>query len=1049
MRKMLFLLAVVVFSTLIATAQSRSISGKVTDDKGEPVPYASVLVKGTKTGVAADAAGMFKINAKTGDVLVISSTGIISKEFTVGSENFITVAVLRESNAIGEVVVTTSLGLQAKTKSLGYSIAQVKAAELTAGKAINLQNGLTGKISGLNVLTTNNSVFADTRITLRGIRSLTGNNQPMLILDGTPLSLSYISSLNPNDIERVDVLKSASSTAIYGPDGVNGAIVITTKKGSKAKPAISFSNTTQLETISYLPKFQKNYGSGYDRDANGNGTYTPNEQQSWGDAFDGSIRQLGENGPNGEKLMVPYQYVKNGRRNFFNTGVTNQTDLSYSTGDFYLSAQNVMIKGVLAGDENNRRSFTLKSEREYGKFKAGFNVRYTQSQYNVTTNNRIVYYDVTSAPGQVDLGMFKDWRNDYFSSPDGYYTTYIDNAGKTPYFAKDNYREAGRTDDILANAQFDFKATSWLNFTYRVGTTMSSQDIHRTRGSFTHSAFSATRSSPPVTNITGAVTDGNVFNNRLTSEFFITANKKFGKFDVGGLIGHSYRETRSKSVVAGSDNLGTSQLLSIVARKGEPNVGVGNSKTRLERLFGKVNFGYDGWAYLEATVSNDRDSKLASPTGNFENKDISFLYPGVNASILLSEVIPAIKNSGVINFFKIRGAVSKSGNASALSAYGLETTFNNATFFPYGSTSGYLSSLNTVQTKYDPEFVVNKEVGLELSFFKNKIGLEASYYTQDNTNQIIGVQLSNSTGFTQATQNAAAFTNNGVEVDLKFTPLLKIRNVSIDFKVNYAHQTSKVTKIIEGVSELGIGNFNYAIVGQSAYVFKLTDYLRDPEGHVIVGTDGMPTANPNLTMFGKTQPDHILGLNVGVTWKDLTFSAVAEYRGGNQIVSDDLGGFMDDNGISERSGQSGRRPFIFPNSVYKDGAGKFIANTDRYTQIYGREFWNSSLNTNVTTNYLSSGSFWKLREVSISYSIPKKIYKLNAIKGINIGVSGRNLLMFVPKSNQWTDPEFSSTGSTSTLGNPTGANGGNAQGRNTANNLPPTRIFGASISVLF
>lgn len=1045
-------MAVVLISVIAATAQTRSISGKVTDDKGEPVAYASVTIKGTNTGVAADAAGSFKINAKTGDVLVISSTGIITKEVIVGAENTISVTVTRESTSIGEVVVTTSLGLQSKTKALGYSVVQVKAAELTAGKAVNVANGLTGKVSGLNVLTTNNSVFADTRLTLRGIRSLTGNNQPLLILDGTPLALSYLSSLNPNDIENISVLKSASSTAIYGPDGVNGAIVVTTKKGSKSKPTITFSNTTQIEKISYLPKFQKTYGSGYDIDPlTGNGTYTGFEQQSWGDAFDGSIRQLGETNPlTGDKLMVPYSYNKNGRRNFFNTGVTNQTDISYSTGDFYLSAQNVSIRGVLAGDENNRRSVTLKSEKEYGKFKAGFNVRYTQSKYDVTTNNRLVYYDVTGAPGQVDLGMFKDWRNDYFSSPDGYYTSYLDNNGKTPYFAKDNYRETGRTDDILANAQLDLKATSWLSFTYRVGTTLTSQDIHRTRGAFTHNTLITTqRTSPQVTNVTGAVTDGNNFSSRLTSEFFVNLNKRFGKFNVGGLVGHSYRETRSKNVLAGSDNLGTSQLLSIVARKGEPNVGVGNSKTRLERLFGKINLEYDGWAFLEATISNDRDSRLADPSGEFLNKTVSFVYPGVNASILVSEVVPAIKNSSVISYLKVRGAISKSGNASGLAAYNLETVFNNATFFPYGSTSGYLSSLNYNSPSFSPEFVVNKEVGLEMSFFKNKIGFEASYYTQDNTDQIMGVQLGNTTGYTQSYQNAGAFTNQGLELDLKFTPLIKLRNTSIDFKINYAHQTSKVTKIVDGLDELGIGNFNYAIVGQSAYVFKLTDYVRDAEGHVIVGADGMPTANPNLTMFGNTQPEHILGLNLGVTWKDFNLSIVGEYRGGYQIVSDDLGMFMDDNGISERTGQNGRRAFIFPNSVYADGTGKYVPNTDRYTTLYGREFFNSELNTDVTTNYLSSGAFWKLREVSISYNIPKKIYKLNAIKGITLGISGRNLLMFVPKSNQWTDPEFSSTGSTATLGNPTGANNGNSQGRNTANNLPPTRIFGASISVLF
>lgn len=1042
-------MVVMLFTTLIATAQTRVISGTVKDDKGDVVPFASILLKGSKNGVAADAAGSFRVNAKTGDVLVISAVGYSTIEVSItAAVTGLVEPVLKKVDNVTEVVVTTTLGQQAKTKTLGYQVATVKAAELTQAKAINLQNGLTAKISGVNVLTTNNSVFADTRITLRGIRSLTGNNQPMLILDGTPIALNFINSINPNDIADVNVLKSSTSTAIYGPDGVNGAIVITTKKGSKSKPVVTFSNTTQFERISYFPKFQTQFGSGYDKDVNGNGTYTPYEQQSWGDAFDGSMRQIGETGPNGEKLMVPYAYNKNGRKNFFQTGVTNQTDVSYSTGDFYISAQNVRISGVLKGDENNRRTFTMKSEKEYGKFKAGFNVRYTNGAYNVTTNNRLVYYGVTSAPGQIDLGMFEDWRNDYFSSPDGYYTTYLDNAGKTPYFAKDNYREIGRSDDILANVQFDYKATSWLNFTYRVGTTLSNNEYRRTRGAFTHSAFNATRSSPSTTNITAAVTDANTSSSRLTSEFFANVTKKFDKFELGAVVGHSYRETKSKSLSIGSDNLGTSELLAVVARKGEPNVGVGNSKTKLERYFGKITLGYDNWAYLEATGSYDKDSRLATPSGDFENKSIGFFYPGASASLILSEVIPAIKNSKVINFLKVRGAISKTGNVN-LGAYGLETVFGNALFFPYGSTSGYLTGSNTVQSSYKPEFVLNKEVGFEIGFMKNKIKLEATYYNQNNSDQIIGVQLSNTTGYTTATQNAASFTNEGLEFDLNLTPLIKISKVNIDLKLNYSYQTSKVTSLIGDVNELGIGNFNYAVVNYPAYVFKLTDYLRDPQGRVIVGQDGMPTANPNLTQFGRTQPTDIFGINLSATWKDFSFSAVAEYRGGNQMVADDLGGFLDDNGISERSGQFGRRAFIFPNSVVETSPGKYDPNTSLYTQSYGREFWNSTLNTDVETNYLASGAFWKIREIAINYNVPKKVYKWNAIKGLSIGVSGRNLFMFLPKSNQWTDPEFSSTGSTATIGNPTAAFSGNAQGRSTANNLPPTRIFGASISVQF
>jgi len=243
------------------------------------------------------------------------------------------------------------------------------------------------------------------------------------------------------------------------------------------------------------------------------------------------------------------------------------------------------------------------------------------------------------------------------------------------------------------------------------------------------------------------------------------------------------------------------------------------------------------------------------------------------------------------------------------------------------------------------------------------------------------------------------------------------------------------------LNQLGIGNYNWVIVGQPVYKFRVNDYIRDSaSGKVIVGTDGMPTVNPNLSTFGRTTPNNILGLNLNVTYKQFTLSAVAEYRGGNQIVVDQLGGFLDDNGISARSGQYGRRAFVWPNSVVFDGT-KYVENTNNYTHLYNREFWNSELNTNAITNYLVSGAFWKIREVALSYELPSRLFKGNTLRGVIVSITGRNLFTFLPKTNQWTDPEFSSNGNNPFTGN--------AQGRSTAYNLPPTRIIGANVVFQF
>ncbi len=1050
MRKFATLFAMLMLLNALAFGQARTISGTVTDENGAPLPGASVSIKNNpRSGLAADNNGQFRIQANTGDVIVVTGSGLETTEATVGAGATINITVKRIITTGTEVVVT-ALGQARQPKELGYSVSKVKAAELTQAKVVNLQNGLTGKISGLNVATTNSGVFADTRITLRGIRSLTGNNQPMLVLDGVPMALGFLSSINPNDIADVSVLKSASGTAMYGPEGVNGAIIVTTKRGNKGRPVVTVSHTTQIEKISYMPKFQERWGGGYSQDPlTGEGTYESIEQQSWGDEFDGSIRQIGQDGPNGEKYTLPYSYIKNGRRDWFNTGVTNQSDVSYAAGDFYISAQNVSIRGTMPGDKNDRRSVTLRADKEYGKFKAGFSLRYTQSQYDVTNNHQQVYYSVTGSPGQIPLRRFMDWRNDHFASPNGYYTPYLDNAGKTPAFAKDNYRDVGNEDEIFGNGELNFKATSWLTFTYRVGMTFSNGDSRTSRGAWTYSAFHNTLRDHGTLNLTAAVNNSTAVNKRLTTEFFGQASKRWGKFGANLLLGQSYREQKFRFLSNGSNNLGQATLLSIQLRKGEPTVNVDNSTIRVERYFGKVGLDFNNWAFLEATGSYDFDSRLSRPTGVASKSDIAFFYPGASLSILLQEAIPSLKNSKVISYLKLRGAITKSGNVFNIPAYAFENVFAGSLFFPYGDVLGFQATNTSYSNDLSPEFVLNREVGFDISFLKNRINLEATYYNQDNTDQILGVQLSNTTGITQAVQNAGAFTNAGLEFDLKLTPLVKIKNVNINFAVNYAKQWSEVTEIAGNVTELGIGNFNYAIVGQPAFVFKLTDYVRDDQGRVIVdGITGMPTANPSLTQFGQTQPSDLLGLNLNVTWKNLTFSAVADYRTGNQIVADQLGGFLDDNGISARSGQNGRRAFIFPNSSIEDplNPGKYIPNTNIYTQLYGRLFWNSELNTSVQTNYLADGSFWKLREVAINYDIP--VGKLfgsnfaNTVKGASITLSGRNLFMWVPKSNQWTDPEFQG-------GNGNAAYTGNATGRSTAFNFPPTRVFGATLALRF
>jgi TonB-linked SusC/RagA family outer membrane protein len=1022
---------------LLSFAQSRLVTGKVVDDKLNGVPFASVKVENSNAGTSTESDGSFTIRATNSTVLIISSAGFETMRITVGDQNFIGATLKSTNTSLQEVVVTTTLGQQRQAKELGYSTARVKAPELTQGKVINLQNGLTGKVSGLNIQTVNNGVFADTRITLRGIRSLTGNNQPMLVLDGVPIALSFISSINPNDIADVTVLKSSSSTAIYGPDGVNGAIIITTKKGSKTSPSVTVSHTTQFENVTFMPKFQSLFGSGSAETSTYGGVYDPVENQGYGDAFDGSLRLIGRLGPNGERNEATYEARPREKRNFWNTGVTNQTDVSLSTGDFYLSFQNVDIKGIMPKDVNKRISLHMSANKEFNsRLKSSYSVQYTQGNYNVNAGSQFgngrdysPYWNLINTPMQIPITKFKNWQSDYFSSPDGFYNDYYHN----PYWTVDNFRQVGRGDDLLGHIEFNYKLASWINVTYRLGATYTNNTSKSTQGAYTYSDFAKASGKSNAVDLTAAVNDASNYNARVNSELFATFRKEYKSFKFDALIGQSYRQTNSKSMGIYTSSLGIPGVFNPSVRAAEVDPSEFNSKTRLERYFGKVSIGYNNWAFVEVTGSNDIDSRLANPF-NYDYKKISFFYPGVNASLVLSDAIPAIKNGDFVSYLKLRGALSKTGNVN-LGAYSLENTFSQSNGFPYGNLLGFSSDNTLRQDVYEPEFVKNKEVGIEFGLLKNRINFEATAYQQDNSNQIITVAYSASTGYPSALLNAADFTNKGLELDLRLTPLVKLGDLNVDFKVNYTFQKNKVTKVLDGVDELGIGNGNFIIKGQPAYTFKLTDYIKDSLGRVIVDANtGYPTVDPVAKQFGQTLPKHIVGLNLNMGYKGLALSVVADYRGGNQIYSG-IGPDMDFSGISYRTGQNGRQPFIFPNSVIETSPKVYEVNNSVYTQSGGYNFWSQARNTGVQSNYISSADFWKLREVALTYTFPSSLFR-KGIKGASISFTGRNLITWLPSTNEWTDPEFSNTT-------------GNAQGVNDRNNAPPTRIFGANITLKF
>lgn len=1024
MRKILPLLAVLVLISVLAIAQTRTITGQVKDEKGEPLPFASVTIKGKNKGTTTDANGNFRIEAAAQDVLVFSAVGSKVREIAVGSSNSYSITLDKEGDL--QEVVVTALGVQKQPRSLGYSVATVKNSELTEARVTNLQNGLVGKVSGLNVSTVNNGVFADTRIVLRGIRSLTGNNTPLLVLDGAPVELRYINTINPNDVESVNILKGANASALYGPDGVNGVIVVTTKKGGNRKPEIYIGNTTLFESLQFMPDLQTRFGSGSSYNAFGDGIYDPIENQSWGAEFNGQDTIVGREDEDGNFQRIPYAYIPGEKKRFFNTGVTVQSDISLRAGDdrssYYLSLQDVTTSGVVPKDKARRTSLRLNTSRKFGKFSVDAALGYTLTTSNVTTGS--IYWYVVNSPGQIPLTKYSDYENNKWAHHNYYFNDYYQN----PWEEIDRLRSNSRGDNLTGTFTFSGKVLPWLTLTERFSITVRNDSYKNTTGAIFYSPHAKAHIYQARNDKLASVADGSFFGTRVNNEFIANAEKKFGEFNVKVLAGTYYRQNTSKGVDISGSNLSIPSLFNVSAYTGIPGVSESNAKSRLVSALGSINIGFKDFVNLEFTGRNDWDSRLP-----FNNN--SYFYPGVNMAIVLSDAIPALQEWKLLSYAKLKAAWNKTGNVN-VGVYQLESTFDRAGGFPYGSLASYTASGAILSPNLKPESVESYEFGGEFSFLDNRVSIDAAYYYQKNNDQVIDVAISQSTGFSSAKLNAAKFTNKGFEVDLKLTPLLRLGQFSWNFSGNFSLNDSKVTEVYQGLDQLAIGNTANIIKGYPAYVHKLTDWLRDPLGRVIIDSaSGYPKQNTTPTIFGRTLPKYIVGLSTDLNYKGFTLKIVAEYRGGHYIYNS-VGADYGFTGIDRLSAINGRQRFVFPNSVYESG-GKFIENKNIVVTNAHYDFLQSSAFRGTQTNYYSSAAFWKIREVVLSYDLPKKwLSATKVIKGASVALIGRNLLMFRPATNWWTDPEFSTTT-------------GNAVGTTSISQTPPTRLLGFNINVTF
>ncbi|MGN6533127.1 MAG: TonB-dependent receptor plug domain-containing protein, partial [Ginsengibacter sp.] len=510
MKRILVLFTVLMLTGFLASAQTHTVRGLVTGPDGSPVPGITVQEKATNTATATDANGQYEISVPVNSTLVFTGVGFEDQSIKIGSRGQIDVTLASGTKRLNEVVVT-ALGIKRQEKSLGYSTKTVNSNDLNVSKPVTIGEGLTGKVAGLQINTVNNGVNPGIRVVLRGYRHLNADNQALIVVDGIAVRSDFLSSINPNDVQSITVLKGASAAALYGVDATNGVLVVTTKRGGeRGKPVVEYNNTSMLERVSYMPPLQNKYapGSGetgpypwdprynFQNPYTGEILYVPYENQNFGMEFNGdpNLGYIGGSGPDSTFFKQPFRGISpDPRRSFFQTGYRIQNNLTYSGGDaknsYFLSAQDVSTKGVVPHDQGRRTSFYVSGVKTYGKFSAQYNLSYAQIYSNTAgpdfAQGRPVYWNLLNQGANIPLNdpRLKNPSSPYFF--DLYYNGYYPN----PWWQIYNSRIIQRSNFFTGVLQLNLQATNWLNLMYRVGTQFTDFNNSSTIASAAYSPF--------------------------------------------------------------------------------------------------------------------------------------------------------------------------------------------------------------------------------------------------------------------------------------------------------------------------------------------------------------------------------------------------------------------------------------------------------------------------------------------------------------------------------------------------------------------------------
>jgi TonB-linked SusC/RagA family outer membrane protein len=994
-----------------ANAQSIQVSGKVIDQQTqEPLVGISLGIRGTKIGTTSDGAGNYTLNAPSGSsILTASYVGYQSQGILINNRSIINISMVANNETLDQVVVT-ALGIEKNIKSLGYSVATIDGSEVNKVQTPNIISALSGKIAGVDVGNIANGVAGSKRIIIRGASSLTGNNQPLGIIDGIQISTESLggpdagggvdygdglTGINPDDIESISVLKGNAAAALYGSLASNGVILVTTKSGKSVdgKTNIDISSNILVDKLINTTDFQYIYGQSGTGDEP---PATPDEafsSSSWGAKFDGSP-SLQFDG-----VTRPFSPVKDNYERFFNTGttLTNTAAVSGSNAhhNYRVSVSDLRNKDIVPNGAFKRTSLNAKTSSKFGSMTADIVLNYTMEQADnrpfIGGNHSNLFYSLVYLPGSIDVDNLKPGYN----IEDGREFTYAGSISN-PYYVVNKTKQVDTKDRVTGSVNLKYAFT----------------DLFYARGRITRDYYGSERSryipdgnlytSYPLGQFDEAATESVVSN----YELLLGMNSKdFGKFTVTGFLGGN-RNQRDRNIITTSGNSFVVPGVFTFNNLAVKLPSTSRSIQKTNSLFGSMELSYNKYLYLTLTGRNDWFSTLPKENNNL-------FYPSASLSFMFSD---AFNLPSFINFGKFRASTAQvSGDTGP---YQLDLSYSLTQIAYGGNNLQYIGTSNVPNRLLQPLLSTDYEFGLEMDFFNNRLGFDASYYNRQTTNDIVRTAISRSTGFRTAILNVGKLENQGIEVLLRGTPV-KNTNFSWNTTLNFSRNDNKIIRLGDGVENAPI---LLATAKSGEVIIQLEEgkkygglygykYQRDEEGRKVFNTQGLPLYTTRNDFLANGVYDKMLGFSNTFNYNEFSLYTLVDAKWGASIYSET-------NAIAYNNGKHkntlvGREEGFIGEGVLEDGTINTIMlraknNEDSATPGAGSVQSYYQQVSHIAEDFIYDASFVKLREVSLSYRLPNSFINKLGVTNATVAVVARNLLtLYKDKNLMNVDPESS------------------------------------------